>query len=432
MDFLILAALIVLNGCFAMAEIALVTARRNRLQKLADAGDKAAATAIKLGSEPTRFLSTVQIGITAIGVLNGIAGEAAFAEPLALRFIAAGLEQDASEALATALVVVLITFLTIVAGELVPKRIGQSHAERIARLTARPIALLARLSRPFVNLLALSTEALLKLLRVQEQGNGDLTEDDIHAVLSEGSETGIIEKHEHDMVRKVLRLEDRPVSSLMTPRGDIVWLDAALPLPALLQRVDESPHSRFPVCDGDLQNVLGIVSAKQLLRLSHAGGELRQVIEPAVFVPDTITGMEMLEQLRDSGESLVLVVDEYGGVVGLVSQQDVLEALAGEFRDAGDADDEGWAFRRDDGSWLLDGLIPIHELKDRLELRSVPEEERAHYHTLSGMMMALLGTVPRTGARAEWEDWRLEVIDMDGNRVDKILATRVLPVDGSG
>ncbi|MEY3668492.1 MAG: hypothetical protein RL572_2032, partial [Pseudomonadota bacterium] len=301
MDFLILAALIVLNGCFAMAEIALVTARRNRLQKLADAGDKAAATAIKLGSEPTRFLSTVQIGITAIGVLNGIAGEAAFAEPLALRFIAAGLEQDASEALATALVVVLITFLTIVAGELVPKRIGQSHAEKIARLTARPIALLARLSRPFVNLLALSTEALLRLLRVQEQGNGDLTEDDIHAVLSEGSETGIIEKHEHDMVRKVLRLEDRPVSSLMTPRGDIVWLDAALPLPASLQRVDESPHSRFPVCDGDLQNVLGIVSAKQLLKLSHGGGELRQVIEPAVFVPDTITGMEMLEQLRDSG-----------------------------------------------------------------------------------------------------------------------------------
>ncbi len=430
MDVLILIALILLNGLFAMSEIALVTARRSRLQKLAEAGDSPAALAIKLGAEPTRFLSTVQIGITAIGILNGIAGEAAFAEPLAVWLMANGFEPDTSSWVATTLVVVIITYLTIVLGELVPKRIGQSSAETIARLMAPPIALLALLSRPFVTLLALSTETVLRLLGMKQKSDADLTEDDIHAMLVEGSATGLIEKHEHDMVRKVFQLEDRPVSSLMTPRSDIVWLDADQPLDVNLERMMTSTHSRFPVCREVLHNMLGVISAKRLLRqcLQGESTDLTENLQPAVFVPESVTGMMVLDQFRDSGVQIVFVVDEYGEILGVVTLQDVLEALAGEFKSRDPR--EGWAVQRADGSWLLDGLIPLPELKDRLGLKTAPEEEKGHYNTLSGMMMLLLGDVPSTGALADWENWHFEIVDMDGNRVDKVLASRHL--DDSG
>ncbi len=430
MDVLILVALILLNGLFAMSEIALVTAKRSRLQKLAEEGDSPAALAIKLGAEPTRFLSTVQIGITAIGILNGIAGEAVFAEPLAKWLMTKGLEADTSSWVSTTLVVVIITYLTIVLGELVPKRIGQSNAETIARLMAPPVALLALLSKPFVTLLALSTETVLRLLGMHGNNDSDVTEDDIHALLSEGSESGVIEKHEHDMVRKVFQLEDRPVSSLMTPRSDIVWLDTEQPLEVNLERMLTSTHSRFPVCKEVLHNMLGVVSAKRLLRQCLQGEttDLTANLQPAVFVPESVTGMMVLEQFRDSGVQIVFVVNEYGEILGVVTLQDVLEALAGEFKSRDPRED--WAIQRADGSWLLDGLIPIPELKDRLGLKTAPEEDKGHYNTLSGMMMLLLGDVPRTAAVADWESWRFEIVDMDGNRVDKVLATR--HVDDSG
>lgn len=430
MDVLLLAALILLNGLFAMSEIALVTARRGRLQKLADEGDTAAALAVKLGTEPTRFLSTVQIGITAIGILNGIAGEAAFAAPLAQWLMGFGLEAATASGFATAFVVITITYLTIVLGELVPKRIGQSRAESIARLMAPPIALLALLSKPFVSLLALSTETVLRLLGQRQREASDVTEDDIHALLTEGSVSGAIEKHEHDMVRKVFQLEDRPVSSLMTPRSEIVWLDTALPLDTNLERVLSSPHARFPVCNETLHNMLGVISAKRLLRqcLQGESTDITESLQPAVFVPESVTGMMLLQQFRNSGVSIVFVVDEYGEIMGLVTLQDLLEALAGEFRSLDPR--EGWAVQRTDGSWLLDGLIPLPELKDHLGLKTAPEEEKGHYNTLSGMMMLLLGDVPRTGATADWEAWHFEIVDMDGNRVDKVLASRI--VDDSG
>lgn len=434
MDVLILAALIVLNGLLAMSEIALVTARRGRLQKLAEEGDAAAALAMKLGAEPTRFLSTVQIGITAIGILNGIAGQNAFAMPLGDWLMTFGLEEDTSHWVATLFVVVTITYLTIVLGELVPKRIGQSSAETIARLMAPPIALLAYVSKPFVSLLSLSTETVLRLFAMHKRNESDVTEDDIHALLSEGSESGVIEKHEHDMVRKVFQLEDRPVSSLMTPRNEIVFLDTDEPLAVNLERVLTSTHSRFPVCKEVLHNMLGVVSAKRLLRQTLQGEttDLTANLQPAVFVPESVTGMMVLDQFR-AGVQIVFVVDEYGEILGLVTLQDILEAIAGEFksRDPRDAR-ESWAVQRADGSWLLDGLIPLPELKDRLELKTAPEEEKANYNTLSGMMMQLLGDVPSTGAASDWEDWHFEIVDMDGNRVDKVLATRHQVLDDSG
>lgn len=432
MDIALLIALILLNGVFAMSEIALVTARRSRLQRMAEEGDRSAAIAMRLGEEPTQFLSTVQIGITAIGILNGIVGESALAGPLSELIQGLGGDPQISAVGSTVFVVVVITYFSIVVGELVPKRIAQFNAEGIARLMAKPIALLAKLSRPFVNLLSISTDGLLRLIGKSELSSANLTEEDIHAVLREGSRTGVIEKHEHEMVRNVFRLDDRRIVSLMTPRSEMVCFDLEQPFEESLKRLIASDHSRFPVCRGGMNEVLGVITAKRLLRLELKGdlpAGIGEHLLPVVYVPESMTGMRLLEQFRVSGVQMVFVVDEYGDILGLVTLQDLLEALAGEFKSR-DPEDV-WAVHRQDGSYLLDGLIPIPEFKDLLGLKAVPEEAKGLYHTLSGMMMWLIGNVPRTGDVAEWEGWRLEVVDLDGNRIDKVLASR-LPADLGG
>jgi len=425
MEILFLIALVLVNGAFAMSEIALVTARRARLARLAENGDGAAAVAVKLHDEPTRFLSTIQIGITSISILNGIVGEAILAVPLAIELQALGLDTEVSGIAATGLVVVVITYVSIVVGELVPKRIAQFDPEGIARLVARPMHLLALVTRPFERLLTLSTDTILRLMGQREQEAQRVTEEEIQAMLEEGSEAGVIEREEHDMVRNVFRLDDRQVGSLMIPRADIVYLDVELPLEENLKSVVESEHSRFPVCRGGLHEVLGIVSTKQLLNQTLTGGlnDLGGQLQPAVFVPETLTGMDLLGDFRASDTHMVLVIDEYGEVQGLVTLQDVLEAVTGEFQPRNQED--AWAVQREDGSWLLDGLIPVPELKDRLELKTVPEEDKGRYHTLSGLMMWLLGRLPQTADVATWEGWRLEVVDLDGKRVDKVLASRL-------
>lgn len=425
MEILFLVTLILLNGAFAMSEIALVTARRGRLARLSEDGDGAATIAIKLHDEPTRFLSTIQIGITSIGILNGIVGEAVLAAPLAIWLQALGIAVETSSIVSTALVVVVITYISIVVGELVPKRIAQFNPEGIARMVARPMQLLSLLTRPFVRLLMLSTDSILSLMGQRKQDGQGVTEEEIHAMLEEGSETGVIEQQEHDMVRNVFRLDDRQIGSLMIPRADIVYLDVDRPLQESLDHVTDSEHSRFPVCRGGLHEVLGIINAKQLLRKTLKGGvtDLATQLQPAVFVPETLTGMDLLDHFRASGVQMVMVVDEYGEVQGLVTLQDVLEAVTGEFKPRNQED--AWAVQREDGSWLLDGLIPVPELKDKLELKAVPEEDKGRYHTLSGLMMWLLGRLPQTGDVGTWEDWRLEVVDLDGKRVDKVLASRL-------
>lgn len=425
MEIAVLIVLVLLNGLFAMSEIALVTARRSRLMQLAEDGDRASAMAMRLGEDPTRFLSTIQIGITAIGILNGIVGEAALAGPLAEWLNILGLEKQASSLIATAVVVAVITYVSIVIGELVPKRIAQFNAEGIARLMARPIAALATLSHPFVCLLSASTKGILRLMGKRRLHSADLTEEDIHAMLAEGSQAGLIEQQEHDMVRNVFRLDDRQIASLMTPRSEIVCLDINLPMEANVERLLNSEHSRFPVCRGGMHDVLGVVSAKKLLTqfLKQEIGDLSGYMQPCVYVPESLTGMKLLDHFRESGVQMVFVVDEYGEVQGIITLQDVLEALAGEFRPR-DPEDR-WAVQREDGSWLVDGLISIQDLKDRLALKTVPDEDKGRYHTLSGMMMWLIRDVPRTGDVAQWEQWRLEVVDLDGNRVDKVLASRL-------
>jgi putative hemolysin len=424
MDVAILFALILLNGAFAMSEIALVTSRKARLQPLAEGGDAGAAAALRLHQQPTQLLSTLQIGITSISILNGIVGEAALAPLLADWLRGRGFEGKIVDYASTALVVVLITYFSIVLGELVPKRLGQLDPEAVARRVARPMELLARIARPFVSLLAGSTQLVLRALGLKDAQARPVTQEEIHALLLEGSDAGVIEEEEHDMVRNVFRLDDRQIGSLMVPRRGVVTLDVNRPWEENAKRIEGSGHTRYPVVRGGLRDIVGVISARNLLKRALRGQapDWNTDLQPPVFVPESLTGMELLQNFRASGVQLAFVVDEYGEVLGIVTLRDVLEAITGEFR-SGRAEDQ-WAVMRDDGSWLLDGLIPIPELKDRLELKALPEEER--YHTLSGMLMMLLGRLPQTGDKAEWEDWRFEIVDMDGKRIDKVLASRDL------
>ena len=422
MEIAILFALILLNGLFAMSEIALVTARRVRLQKLVDEGDSAAKAAVKLGEDPTRFLSTIQIGITSIGVLNGIVGEAALAIPFGQWLEQVGVGRPYNGYAATGLVVIAITYFSIVIGELVPKRLGQSHPETLARLVARPINWLAIATKPFVRLLSVSTQAILKLLGVKDR-RADVTEEEIHAVLAEGTSAGVIESHEHTMVRNVFRLDDRQIGSLMVPRGDVVVLDIEESFEEHLASIEATDHPRFPVVKGSLENLLGVVNARLWLSRMLRDGDRNlsgQALEQPLYVPETITGMELLENFRSSNVQMAFVIDEYGEVQGIVTVQDLIEAITGEFkpRDPTDA----WALQREDGSWLLDGHIPVPELKDRLGLDEVPEEDKGRYHTLSGMIMLLSGRLPRLGEKVNWEGWEFEIVDMDGKTIDKVLA----------
>jgi putative hemolysin len=421
----LLAALILCNGLFSMSEIALVTSRKARLRRMADEGDGGAASALALGEDPTRFLSTVQIGITSIGVLSGIVGEAALAEPLREILAGYGLQPVAAGYVATVLVVATITYFSIVVGELVPKRLGQLQPENVARRVAKPMSALAIIAKPFVLLLTASTKTLLRIFGIRHDSENAVTEEDIHALLKEGSDAGVIEHDEHAMVRNVFRLDDRQIVSLMVPRSDVVYLDIDAPVEQNRALLARGEHNRLPVVKGGLHQVLGVVSARKLLARALRGEafDLLADMRPPAFVPESLTGMEMLQALRQSGVQLTFVVDEYANVQGIVTEHDLLEAITGEFS-AEEAEDP-WAIPREDGSWLLDGLIPLQELKDRLGLRALPEEAQDRYNTLNGMFMLLMGRMPRTTDHFDWEGWRFEVVDMDGQRIDKVLAGRI-------
>ena len=428
MDFTLLVFLILLNGLFAMSEMALSASRKARLQVMVESGEPGAQAAMDLHDNPTKWLSTVQIGITSIGVLNGIVGEAAFSQPVELWLEhSLGVPARAATIGATALVVIMITVLTIIFGELVPKRLGQMYPETVARLVARPMNFLSMATRPLVALLSISTDAILTLMGMRHGPSRAVTEEEIAASLEEGVDAGVIEAQEHQMVRNVFRLDDRQIGSMMIPRAEIVWLDIADPIEVLLQSIADSGHTRFPVCRGSLDDVQGVLRLVSLLQPLAKGEKpnLAEHMQPPVFVPETLSGMELLEQFRATRTDLVFVVDEYGAVQGVITERDLLEAITGEF--GAPSDDDAWAVQRSDGSWLMDGLIPVPELKDRLEIKELPEEDRGRYNTLAGMIMLLLGHLPRTTDTVEWEGWRFEVVDLDGKRVDKVLVQRMAP-----
>jgi putative hemolysin len=428
MDIALLVFLILLNGAFAMAEMGLTAARKARLQVYVESGDGGAAAALKLHEDPTRWLSTVQIGITSIGLLNGIVGESAFAGPLAAWMIERlGISESAAAIMATGGVVVLITYCTIVFGELVPKRLGQMYPELVARLVARPMNWISTVTKPFVWLLSASTHGALKLLGIAGRMPASVTEEEIAAQLEEGLDAGVIEAQEHQMVRNVFRLDDRQIGSMMVPRAEIVWLDAAAPIETVLAEMSAHRHTRYPVCRGGLDDVIGVIGAHHLIEPLALGlpPTLTDHLQPPVFVPETLTGMELVDHFRRTDVDLVFVVDEYGAVQGLITERDLLEAIAGELGEA--SADDAWATLRADGSWLMDGLIPVPELKDRLSLKDLPDEDRGRYNTLAGMIMLLLGRLPKVTDSVEWQGWRFEVIDLDGKRVDKVLVSALAP-----
>ena len=435
MDFLLIVFLTLLNGVFSMSELALASSRKARLAAMAEADDKGAQAALDLLAKPTKFLSSVQVGITSIGMLNGIIGEAAFSGRLSVWLYGLGISPRASEISATALVVTVITFVTIVFGELVPKRIGQLHPETVARLVSRPMKWVAAAAKPFVWLLSISTLAVLRLLRIDNSAGRGVTEEEIAASLEEGVDAGLIEAHEHQMVQNVFSLDDRSLTSIMLPRSNIEWLDASDTLAQAIDKAGATGHSWYPVCRGGLDDVLGVVNVARLLALrgqivSDAAGPVPRASDridayavAAVFVPETLSGMELLEQFRARSTRILFVVDEYGVVQGLITPMDMLEAITGELQTGAQLD--AWATRRDDGSWLIDGVMPVSEFKARLGIGELPEEDRGRYNTVAGLLMSVCGHLPAEGERIECAGWLFEVVDLDGKRIDKLLVSRI-------
>ncbi|NLE75920.1 MAG: HlyC/CorC family transporter [Chloroflexi bacterium] len=422
----IILLLIVINGVLAMSEIAIVSARQSSLQQRAAEGDKGALMALALADEPTTFLSTVQIGITLVGILAGAFGGATLAEPLAQALRAAPLLAPYSGGLAVGLVVLGITYLSLVIGELVPKRLALNNAEQVAATMAPTMRILARVTAPAVRLLSLSTDGVLRLLRAPAADQSPVSEEEIKILLQQGRQVGIFEAAEEQMVQRVFRLADRRVSMLMTPRPEVVWLDVDDPPEKLVQKIRTSGFSRFPVAEGALDHVVGMALTKDLLAQRLAGKplDLRAALRPALFVPEGLPALEMLERFREERVKAALVMDEYGGLQGLVTLTDVVEAILGDLPEA-DEHANQTVVRRGNGDFLLDGRLPIDEFKELFGVREMPEEGERFYETLAGFVLHRLGHVPEVGERFECMGLRFEVLDMDGLRVDRVLVAQV-------
>ena len=415
--------LLIANGVFAMSEIALVSARKVRLQQRAGTGDARARAALELANAPETFLSTVQIGITLVGILAGAFGGATLAEQLAAQLARIPALTAYSEAVGFGLVVLIITYLSLVIGELAPKRLALNNPEKIASLVAHSMRRLSRVTSPVVGLLNFSTSLVLKAFGLKAPADPPVTEEEIKVLIHQGAEAGVFEHAERQIVESVFRLDDRRVTALMTPRLEIVWLNTDAPLEDIQSRITESHYSRFPVAHRNLDNVLGIVTAKELLNrcLAREPLDLRSSVSRPLFVPDSQSALQLLELFKKARTHLALVVDEYGQLEGLVTLHDVLESLVGDMHAVGETDP--YAVQRGNGSWLLDGSLLIDEFKEIFPVRTLPGEER--YQTLAGFVITRLGRLPRTADSFQWQGLRFEVMDMDGRRVDKVLVTPV-------
>jgi len=427
-DVLLLLLLIALNGIFAMSEIAVVSARRARLIQLAEDGSKGARHALTLASEPTRFLSSVQVGITSIGILNGAIGEGAIAARLRPALEQVPLLAPYADTLSLAIMVAVLTYVSLIIGELVPKRIALIHPETVASVIARPMEVVAGVTRPIVFLLSVSTDSILRLFRVRQAKQPGVTADEIRVMLEQGAEEGVFEPTEHELVTNVLNLDERHVGAVLTPRSNIVYVDIRDSVDTLREKLREQPHSVLPLCDGSLDKVLGFVRSTKVLErfLERGQPDLPSLAEPPLFVPETMTLMKLLEQFKRTHLPIALVVDEFGDVEGLVSFTDVISSIVGDLPT--EPGEEPAIVQREDGSWLLDGAVDLDTALRTLEAEAiVSDEDRQHFHTLGGLAMVALGRVPRTGDVFERGDYRFEVVDMDGNRVDRVLASRKSP-----
>lgn len=424
LEIVLILLLVLLNGAFAMSELAIVSARRSRLLGHQKQGSAGAAAAIALAEDPQRFLPTVQVGISLVGILAGAFGGARLSGPVAEGLaLMPGLAPYAQE-VAFGLVVVAIAYLSLILGELVPKQLALRSPERIAMLMARPMSWLSRAGAPVVWLLSRSSALVLRLLGPARAPDQAVTEEEVKAVVAEGAEAGALEHEERHMIERVLRLADKPVRALMTPRTDVAWIDRGDPPAEIAARLRANPVTRFIVADQRIDNVVGVVAAKTLLDqvLEGAPLDLAAALRQPIVLPDTLSALDALERLRHDRLGLALVMDEYGSFEGVVTASDLLEAIVGEIGSDDHAGPAQAPVTRHDGSLLLDGMMPSDELRARLDLPALPGE--GTYHTVAGLMLALLRRVPREGDRIVWAGWRFEIIDMDGRRVDKVLAIR--------
>ncbi len=420
-EILIILLVILINGWFVLSEMSVVASRKARLQQRINAGDERANAALKLLENPNRFLSTVQLGITLVGVLVGALGGATLAGPLS--DLIAGVPSLAaiSDSLALITVVVAITFLSMVLGELVPKRIALHYPERIASALSGSMVLISHLFSPIVWLLSNVTDLLMRLLGIKPSTEPPVTEEEIHLLIDQGTQAGVFEESEQEMVEGVFSLGDHRVYSLMTPRTEIIWLDIKDSTEDIRRKIAESDFSRFPVCQDSLDLILGIVKARDLLVPSLAGEaiKLKDKLRPALYIPETTLASRALEIFKEQNRELMLVIDEFGTLQGLLTLHDIIEEIVGDFKL------EAQATQRQDGSWLLDGMLPVDDFKDIFKTKLLPHEDE--YETLSGFVMMSLGRVPQTADHFEWNSLRFEVMDMDGRRVDKILVTTLPP-----
>lgn len=429
-EILFIVLLIILNGVFSMSETALVSSRKLRLQQLAEEGNERADAALALANDPNRFLSTVQFGITLIGTLAGVFGGATIAEKLATTLEPFKWMTPHQHSVALGLVVLTITYLSLIVGELVPKRLALYHPERIAAAMATSMRRLSVLASPFVRLLSFSTEAVLKLLRIKPSEEPPITEEEIKAMIDQGTEAGVFEEAEQDILERVFRLGDRRVSTLMNSRSDIVWLDLDDTPEEMRNKIAGSGYSRFPVCQGSIDNFLGVVRVKDMAAqiLSGQPLDLRTLLRKPLFVHEKMRALKVLELFKKSRTHIAVAIDEYGEIQGLLTLNDVLEAIVGDMPNLG-TDEQAQAVKREDGSWLIDGYMSVDDFKRLFELEELPGENRGDYETLGGFIMVYLEHIPSAGEVFQWNELRFEVMDMDGNRIDKVLVQRMQPAD---
>ncbi|MDF5731554.1 MAG: hemolysin family protein [Rhizonema sp. PD38] len=421
-EVLIIFLLIFANGLFVMSELAIVSARKVRLQQLANHGDAKARVALALASSPNQFLATVQIGITLLAILSGAYGESVFAKRLTPLLSLVPWLASYKEAIASVLAVLIVTYLTLIIGELVPKRLALNHPEPIASVVAIPMRMLATIAAPIAYLLSISTDAILRLLGVKPSTEPLITEEEIRVLIEQGTEEGTFEEAEQDMVERVFRLGDRPVSSFMTPRPDIIWLDLEDTAEENRQKIMDGGYSRYPVCQGGLDNVLGIIPVTDLLVRSFCNEKLDLTVglRQPVFVPESTRGLKVLELFKQAVTHMALVVDEYGVIQGLVTLNDVMSEIVGDVPSDDELEDPQ-IVQREDGSWLLDGMLAVDEFFELFHLEHLQSVDRGSYQTLGGFVINHLGRIPGAADHFEWQSMRFEVMDMDGNRVDKVL-----------
>ncbi|MDQ5946149.1 MAG: magnesium and cobalt exporter, family [Pseudomonadota bacterium] len=431
MDIALIFLLILINGLFAMSEIAVVSSRKARLQNLADDGSLGAEAALSLHQEPASFFSTIQVGITSVGILSGAIGEAAIADPLAAWLGGIPLLAPYAKGVALTITVVCLTYFSVVVGELVPKRLAMLAPEGIASLIARPMIVLARITHPLVVILSGSSAAILRLIGARSKEDPPVTDDEINVLMEQGAEAGVFHESEQELVSNVLRLDEQRIAAIMTPRRDMFVVDLDEDEDTVRQRIVDTEYSRLVVCRDGLEHILGILQTGDLLKKAVPGhcitaADVESVLHPPLYVPESVTTTQLLESFRRARLQFALIVDEYGEVQGLVTLTDVLASIVGELSVPEAPEDRDMA-QREDGSWLVDGDVGIERLKSVLDIADeLPGEEEHNFHTLGGFIMHALGRIPSPTDHFEADGWRFEVMDMDGNRVDKVLISLVV------